>query len=99
MFNGVTKDPKSSRFCISFKIESSRSLGDLKHDNNAHIGNVIDTLKKKDAFLRREKFKSHKDYSLGFFVDTNPRVTLRDSIRPRTQDQLMWIDIDAEESK
>ena len=46
MFNDFTKCPKSSRVYISFKIESSRSLGDLKHGNNTHMANIFDTLKK-----------------------------------------------------
>ena len=76
LFNDFTKCPKTSRVYISFKIESSRSLGELKHGNNTHMENIFDTLKKNNAFLRHEKFKSHKEHSLGFFVEINPRVTL-----------------------
>ena len=44
IFNDFTKCPKTSRIYISFKIESSRSLGDLKHGNNTHTENIFDTL-------------------------------------------------------
>ena len=83
IFNEVTKEPKSFRVYISFKIESSRFLGDLKYGNNAHIENIFDTLKKNKSFLCHETFKSHKEYSLGFFVDINTRVTLWETLRRR----------------
>ena len=99
MFNDFTKCPQASRVDISFKIESSRSLGKLKHGNNTQMENIFDTLKKNNAFLRHEKLKSHKEHSLGFFVDINPRVTLRETLRRRIQDQRMWIDLDDEDCK
>ena len=99
IFNDFTKCPKTSRVYISFKIESSRTLGDLKHVNNTHMENIFNTLKKNNAFLRHEKFKSHKEHSLGFFLDINPRVTLRKLLRRIIQDQLMWIDLDDKDCK
>ena len=54
-------------------------------------------MKKNNAFLRHEKFKSDKEHSLCFFVEIIPRVTLRETIRRRIQDQLMWIDLDDED--
>ena len=91
--------PKSSNVYIYFKIEFSRSLGDLKHGNNTHMANIFDTLKKINTFLRHKKIKSHKEYSLEFFVEINPRVTLRETLRRRIHDQLMWIDLDDEDCK
>ena len=99
IFNEVTKEPKSFRVYISFKIESTRSLGDLKYGNNAHIESIFDTLKKNKSFLCHETFKSHKEHSLGFFVDINTRVILWETLRRSIQDRLILIDIDAEESK
>ena len=99
MFNDFTKCPKTSRVYISFKIESSRSLGDLKHGNNTHMENIFDTLKKNNVFLRHEKLKSHKEHSLGFFVEINQRITLREPLRRRIQDQLIWINLDDEDCK
>ena len=46
MFNDVTKCSKISRVYITFKIESSRSISDLKHDNNTHMENIFDKLLK-----------------------------------------------------
>ena len=37
MFNDFTKCSKTSRVYISFKIESSRSLGDLEHGNTTRM--------------------------------------------------------------
>ena len=60
---------------------------------------IFDTLKKNNALLHHEKFKSHKEHSLGVFVDINPRVTLRETLRRRIQYQLMWIDLDDDDCK
>ena len=99
MFNEKNKTPKLSRVYITFKIESSHSLSYLKHGSNNHVENIFDTLKKNNAFLRHDKFMSHKEYSLWFFVEVNPRVTLRETLRRRIHDKLMWINLDAEVSQ
>ena len=40
-----------------------------------------------------------KKIAIRFFVNINPRLTLRDKIRERLQDVLIWIDIENDESK
>ena len=60
IFNDFKKCPKTSKVYISFKIESSRSLGDFKHGNNAHMENIFDTLKRNNALLRHEKINPIK---------------------------------------
>ena len=99
IFKEQNKIPTLSRVYITFKIESSHSLSYLKHGSNNHVENIFDTLKKNNAFLRHDKFMSHKEYSLWFFVEVNPRVTLRETLRRRIHDKLMWIDLDAEVSQ
>ena len=66
IFNEVTKYPKVSRFYITFKIEPSRSVSDLKYGNNSQMENILDTLVKNNAFFSHNKFYSYKEYSLGF---------------------------------
>ena len=51
------------------------------------------------TFLSHDKFQSHKKHAIEFFVDTNPRITLRDTLREKIQDALIWIDIDVETSQ
>lgn len=63
------------------------------------MGNIFYTLKKNNPLFRHEKFKPHKEHSLGFFVKVNPRMTLRDNFRRRIQDQLMCIDLDATDNQ
>ena len=49
--------------------------------------------------LSHKKFKSHRKHSIDFFVNINPKISLRDSLRTRIQDQLTWIVLDDDESK
>ena len=53
----------------------------VKYGNKQQLSNIFDT-----------KFRSHKEHSIGFFANTNPRVILRDTLRNDIQDELMWID-------
>ena len=48
----------------------------------------------KKLFKTNVKFQSHKEHAISFFVNTNPRVTLRDNIYEKLQEVLMWIDIE-----
>ena len=63
------------------------------------MSNILDTLVTNSAFLTHTKFDSHKEHSISFFSQINPRITLRDTLRGTIQDLLMWIDLDDEESK
>ena len=51
------------------------------------------------TFLNHKKFNSHKEYSIRFFSQISPRITLCDTLRETLQELLMWIDLDDEESK
>ena len=55
MFNEVTKYSKTSRVYISFKIEPSRSISNLKYGNNTHMENIFDTLVKNNALSVTKK--------------------------------------------
>lgn len=61
--------------------------------------NIFDTLVKDNAFLSHKKFNSYKERSIGFFLEVNPKVTLRNETRNRIQDKLMWIDLEDNETK
>ena len=56
--------------------------------------NIFDTLVANGAYLSHNKFQSHKEHEIGFIVNINLRVTLRDELRARLQDVLMWIDLE-----
>ena len=58
---------------------------------------IFVTLISNGAYLTHNKFQSHKEHAVGFFVNINPRVTLRDELRARLQEVLMWIDIEEKE--
>ena len=59
----------------------------------------MSTLVENEGFLKHPKFQSHKENAIGFFVQTSPKVILRDKLRERIQDVLMWIEIEDEQSK
>ena len=63
------------------------------------MSNIFDTLVKNNAFLSHKKLNSHKEHSIGFFLEVNPKITLRNEMRNRIQDQLMWIDLEDNEAK
>ena len=51
MVNDVIQYPKESRVYISFKIEPSRLISDLKYGSNSYMKNIFDTLKKITPFF------------------------------------------------
>ena len=59
----------------------------------------FDTLKQNNTFLHYDKFESHREHLIGFSVEVNPRVTLRETLRRRIHNQLMWIDLNAEKNQ
>ena len=97
-FKNSYKYPTSSRVHISHKIESASPLGDIKYGKRQQLSNIVDTLVTNNAYLNLNNFRIHKEHSIGFFTHINPKVTLRDNFRNKIQDELMWIDLDDEES-
>ena len=63
------------------------------------MSNIFETLVNNNTFLSHDKFQSHKEHAIGFFVNLSPRITLRDTLREKIQHTLMWIDLDDEISK
>ena len=53
--------PHTSRIHITHKIESARSIADLKYGKKNGMSNIFDTLVKNNAFLSHKKFNSHKE--------------------------------------
>ena len=80
-FSKIIKDSKDSRIYISHHIESARALGELKHGSKQDMSNIFDTLVNNNAFLFYDKFQSHKEHAIGFFVNLIPRITQRDTLR------------------
>ena len=98
-FKDIHKESDNSRVYVSHKIESSKPLSELKHGSRNCMSNIFETLVKNNAFLSHKKFNSHKEHSIGFFMKVNPKITLRNEMRERIQDQLMFIDLEDEETK
>ena len=97
IFTKIIKCPKTFRVYISHKIESAKSIADLKYGNNKEMKNIFNTLIANGAYLTHNKFQSHKEHAIGFFVNINPRVTLRDELRSRLQELVTCIDLEDKE--
>ena len=80
------------------KIESTIPLGEIKYSNRQQLPNTFDTLVTNNDYLNLNKFFTHTEHSIGFFTHINPKVPLRDNFRNEIQNELMWIDLDDEES-
>ena len=87
-----TKITIMSRVYIPFKIKPARSLSDLKQGNRSNMAKHFETLVENDSFIIHNNFKSHKEHSLGFLINMNLHVTLREALHGKVQDQLMFID-------
>ena len=99
ILSDIIKDPQNSRIYINHKIESARSILDLKFGNRNDMFNIFDTLAENNAFLKHKKFNSHKEHSIFFFSQKSSRITLRDTLHETIQELLMWIYLDDEKSK
>lgn len=99
ILSDIIKDPQNSRIYINHKIESARSILDLKFGNRNDIINIFDTLTENDAFLKHKKFNSHKEHSICILSQKSSRITLRNTLHENIQELLMWIYLDDEESK
>ena len=59
--------------------------------------NIFNTLVANGAYLSHNKFQSHREYAIGFFVIINPCVILHDELLARLQQVLIWIDLEDKE--
>ena len=74
-------------------------LSIIKYGNNNQLSNIFDTLVNHNAYLSHRKFESHKEHSIGIFSNINSKVTLRDNLRPKNQNELTWIYLNDEKIK
>ena len=85
---------------ISFTLESSFTLSQLKHGSRYNSTNgIIETLRENFAYLKMEKYNSQKEASIGFFLGINPKLTLRKALKQRTDKICLWLDLDDEDTK
>ena len=56
-FKDINKDPKTSRVYISFKIESSKHMSEIKHRSTTNISNIFKTLVDSNAFLNLNRIQ------------------------------------------
>ena len=73
-FTNIVKRSRTFRVYISHQIELAKSLFDLKNENKSTMMNIFDNWIKNNTSISHNKFKSHKEDSLGFFININPKV-------------------------
>lgn len=78
-----TKTFKDSRIYILHLIKSARALRELKYGSKQDMSNIFDTLVNNNAFLSHNKFQSHKENAISFFVDLSLCIILRDTLREK----------------
>ena len=61
--------------------------------------NIFSNIVENGGFLKHQKIQSHEEHAIMFFVQISPKVILRDKLREKIQDVLMWIDIEDEQTK
>ena len=93
IFKEIFKCSKSSREYIMHKIETTITLSVIKYGNKNQLSNIFTTLVNHNVYLSNRKFESHKEHSVGFISNINPKIILRDSLRQKNQHELMRIDL------
>ena len=99
IFKEINKDPKTSRAYISFKIESSKDMSEIKHGSSTNVSNIFKTLVDNNAFINLNKYSYHREHSIGFFADISLKITLQENLRKSIQDHLIRMDIDDKEKE
>ena len=56
-FKEINKDPKTSRVYISFKIESSKHMSEIKHGSTTNVSNIFKILVDNNAFLNLNRIQ------------------------------------------
>ena len=64
MFTNLIKYSKTSRVYISHKIESTKSIAELKYGSNKEMTNIFDTLVANGTYLTHNKFQSQKEHAI-----------------------------------
>ena len=103
VFKEIFKYLKSPRLHTTHKIESTIPLSVIKYGNKNQLSNISTTLVNHNVYLSNRKFESHKEHSVGFISNINPKIILRDSFRQKKStrtnvDRPLQIDLNAEEN-
>ena len=100
MFPDIRTDHITKRMYLSFTLESTNTVSQLKccskYDGTTGI---FDTLHENLAFIKLQKFHSLTEASIGFFLCINPKVTPRNVLKKKIDEICTWLDLDDEDTK
>ena len=88
------------RAYVSFQLDSEQNLSQLKYGSIANESKFIfDTLRTHFALLKMREYNPHTDWSMGFFLRINLKLTLKTSLKDTIDDIVTWLDLDDEDTK
>ena len=100
MFPAIRTDAVTKWIYLSFKLESTHTLTQLKfgskHDDTTGI---FDTLHDNLVFIKLNKFQSQIEANIGFFLEINPKLTLRKVLKKKIDEICTWLDLDNDDMK
>ena len=100
VFTDWRKCNVTKREYVSFKLESTQTISQLKYGSFANDNKgIFDTLRSNSVFLRMRKDDSQTDASIGFFLGINPKLTLRKPLKEKIDDIITWLDLDDDDTK
>lgn len=89
----------AKRMYVSFKLESTQMISQLKYGSLVNSTKVICvTLRAQSVFIRMRKYSSHTNSSIGFFLGINPKLTLRKALKAKIDDIVTWFDLDDDDT-
>ena len=90
----------TKRMYISFTLESTFTLSQLKYGSRYNSTNIIiENLRANRTFFKMEKYDGQKEASIGIFQGINPKLTLRKALKQRIDEICLWLDLDNGDTK
>ena len=90
----------TKRKYVSFKVESTQSISQLKYRSYSNDNNdIFDTLRANHTFLRMKKYDSQTKASIWLFLGIHPKLTLRKALKNKIDDIITCLDIDDDDTK
>ena len=84
-FHDVRTDHITKRMYLSFTLESTHTISQLKYGSKYDGTTVIfETLRENLAFIILQKLHSLTEASIGFFLGINPKFTLRNVLKKKS---------------
>ena len=99
-FPDIRTDPITKRMYLSFTLESTHTISQLKYGSKYDgTTGIFETLRENLAFIKLQNFQSLTEASIGFFLGINPKLTLRNVLKQKIDNICTWLDLDDDDTK